>query len=71
MKLFQVIRDLFEEFMEPEPAPSPALFLFGLPKYDMVRSLTLCASLRHHYNYTMGIIERGCGQEANRAWGQS
>ena len=35
--LNQAIRNLFEMFMDPEPEPSPAQFLFELPKFDMVR----------------------------------
>ena len=41
------------------------VLLSGRLSITVAPSLTYL--LRHHYEYTTGIIERGCGEEANKA----
>lgn len=45
--------------MSPEPEPSPAQFLFELPKFDMVSHMTVCDAVNsstHKHLLSFGYI---------------
>lgn len=61
--------------MEPDLTPSPAQFLFDLPKFDMVRPLRMddiyniptCMPVQYHINYSVDDII-GSHAESNVTW---
>ena len=67
--LEETMKRLWETLGAPLPSPLNAYVPLGRVHSDHLLIFSFTYLLRHHCKCTMGILEQGCGREADKARG--